>query len=1208
MPRPRPEDPEEEIEVAAGDEGNPEEDGKVKVYWTNHAVAEAWEKSPILRKRGRETKQLTRWPAAKTKGIPSMQAIHLNGDALLILAKKWCPLVPMAKTPTIEVLTTEVQKWREEMGLQEDSVIEYLDIWGLRRMFSLAIRRRSSSRRSRDNVVEQFFDVLLRHWGHTKQYLAKLARQEAQQEAVDEEADELWSDGYFELSDSEDASWCVKFRDAGGSSESLPSQLEDSLGSNEVPEEIPEPEQAESTMHGVSSDSLGSDKVEEEILGPPDVESTKHDASIDVDGVDMDADELAIEEALLLKQLATLQGSLQASAPVCPDNMETQIEGLQTPEALAAFSRSKISLDGLENVLPGKHFLPAVEPSSTSATSEPDSAYVTPSPKCLLPDLVDVATPLKTEAPVVQATSTTDAPKNDPSVEASEAVDTEQAMNYQGFASRKDQTGIKRRNKELAEAKAKPGGRGRGGRGRGGKGQASLTMEPHDDDGASKDMACTGRGRAGGGGRGKGETSGPVEEGDHEDDWGDDEGAKPKKKKQKRADPKASKDDQNGECTNKKAKMDGTKAAKEKPTKRLKVVKATAESEAAAACDDDEQEWHDGEATCYYDMDDPSWWPAEQQWDAAAWEAWWDDWGCALYGAQETEEAMAEAVPEPNHEEEEPAAEPEPSFARRPPPKTQVPYDRWSAVRDAFKTYVSPHILYSCKYQDPFWKVCMAKFADRKDELNKGLVDFSTIANSAIVDIMPRKGIRKGQAFLARLAVAMVLQGTWSQVVCFFGTCCSSFVNINSGTQYPLNFAKKLVSMLPTMQDHGETSLPDLLSVLDEGMWPEAEMSTVVTYLRHVFCDTYHQFWHWMTVEVELPQVPLAKATSDGQEAKSAQFVAPPAPAWAHEIHESYTESELEIQGEYASEETMVEKRIDAVKSYCSHNPGRFMRRDTYEQDKVLYWCEKAVKATHKEGERWIRRSQSTFEADGVAGPSEPSVCPIVDPSGGAALTAADLGSIDDKGAIDDKDACTRRSQKLLEVKTLYDEIDRMQAKIEQVYADIDTLHDAITTMHSDGLIDGFSTELLACMLFLQMLCNTRSELNPFRAAWMQGGGCSSQQVAGRQEAAPRLPPRSVDGFMHTFYKNRSASWQLQGCASSWVGNPCEDPAIFTCTQVCIIRPMTWFRTIIPKKSTPSPVPKSPAKGKGKRALAVTQTPKAKAKPDAEQAKKPRKS
>ena len=33
--------------------------------------------------------------------------------------------------------------------------------------------------------------------------------------------------------------------------------------------------------------------------------------------------------------------------------------------------------------------------------------------------------------------------------------------------------------------------------------------------------------------------------------------------------------------------------------------------------------------------------------------------------------------------------------------------------------------------QDPFWKVCMAKFGDRKDELNRGLVDFTTIATKA---------------------------------------------------------------------------------------------------------------------------------------------------------------------------------------------------------------------------------------------------------------------------------------------------------------------------------------------------------------------------------------------------------------------------------------------------------------------------------------------
>ena len=33
-----------------------------------------------------------------------------------------------------------------------------------------------------------------------------------------------------------------------------------------------------------------------------------------------------------------------------------------------------------------------------------------------------------------------------------------------------------------------------------------------------------------------------------------------------------------------------------------------------------------------------------------------------------------------------------------------------------------------------------------------------------------------------RLAIAMVLQGAWSQICCFFGTCCSSFVAINQGT------------------------------------------------------------------------------------------------------------------------------------------------------------------------------------------------------------------------------------------------------------------------------------------------------------------------------------------------------------------------------------------------------------------------------------------
>ncbi|CAE6950792.1 unnamed protein product [Symbiodinium sp. CCMP2592] len=1122
MPHPRPEDLEEEMEAAMGDEGNPEEDGKVKVYWTNYVVAEAWEKSTILRKRGRETKQLTRWPAAKTKGIPSMQAIHLNGDALLILAKRWCPLVPMAKTPTIEVLQTEVKKWREEMDLQEDSVIEYLDTWGLRRMFSLAIRRRSSSRRSRDTVVEEFFDVLLRHWGHTKQYLAK-------HEGLAEEADDILSDGYVEMSDNEDASWCVKFRDAGGSSESLPDEgLEDSVGSNEVAEEIPEPGQVESTMHGGSSDSLGSDKVPEEIPEPLEVEPTMQ--------IDMDGDEdLAVEEALLLKQLAVLQAKLQAPVAACPDNLETQIEALQTPEPLAALSRSNSSFADLEDVLPGKHFSPAVELPSTSATSEPDSAFVTPSPKCLLPDLADVATPPKTEAPVVAATATADAPKNGPSVEASEAKGAEtddEIMNYEGFASRKDQTGIKRKNKEVAEAKAKPGGRGRGGRGGRGRGAVEPRHDDEDDD-ASK--ACAGRGRGGGRGRGrgKGETSCPVEDEDREDLWGD-EGAKPKKKK-KQANPKPK---------NKKIETDDTKASKEKPAKRVKVAKATAEPTAAVAGDDDhEAEWHDGEATCYYDLDDP-WWhdggAAEQKGGAAAWEAWWDDCGHALYGAQEADEAKSE----PEQEQEEVAVGPEPSFARRPPPKTEVPYRRWSAVRDAFKTHVSPSVLYSCKYQDPFWKVCMEKFGDRKDELNRGLVDFATIATKAakhfaksqafpaflcvpfsgtgevhmiftealigwgaIVDVMPPKGIRKGQAFLARLWMCLVAYAVQPLAAE------SPFRNNMLALQFEFLIVVLLVSW--TSYIDLEPQRPFELLEFFAGHATIARAAEVAGYRSAAVDILYDEarqerksigkrspfdlnsaccgngapghlvtggmlLWNMLTVLLMALAVAMGgsvflenpaqsvlfdckwflwlvramKSTGHGTSRKNLEKIMasvgynPEAfVQLLEEIHESYTESELEIQGEYATEETMAEKRIDAVKAYCAQDPGRFMRRDTYEQDKVLYWCEKTIKASHKQGERSIRRSTSTFEANGVAGPSEPSVCPIVDPAASPSLTQADLGSVDDKDASDlrkragipefNPDArpsavavkmtvcLSKRSQKLLDVKKQFDAIDK---------------------------------------------------------------------------------------------------------------------------------------------------------------------------------------
>ena len=51
------------------------------------------------------------------------------------------------------------------MGLQDDPLLTYLDQWGLRRLFSLAIRRRGAPRRLQDPIVDQLFDTLVSAWG-----------------------------------------------------------------------------------------------------------------------------------------------------------------------------------------------------------------------------------------------------------------------------------------------------------------------------------------------------------------------------------------------------------------------------------------------------------------------------------------------------------------------------------------------------------------------------------------------------------------------------------------------------------------------------------------------------------------------------------------------------------------------------------------------------------------------------------------------------------------------------------------------------------------------------------------------------------------------------------------------------------------------------------------------------------------------------------
>ena len=67
------------------------------------------------------------------------------------------------------------------MGFDEDEVLVYLDSWGLRRLFALAIRRRSSARKRRDPVTDRFFKILVQHWGHSKKKGGKGADPETEE-------------------------------------------------------------------------------------------------------------------------------------------------------------------------------------------------------------------------------------------------------------------------------------------------------------------------------------------------------------------------------------------------------------------------------------------------------------------------------------------------------------------------------------------------------------------------------------------------------------------------------------------------------------------------------------------------------------------------------------------------------------------------------------------------------------------------------------------------------------------------------------------------------------------------------------------------------------------------------------------------------------------------------------------------------------------
>ena len=87
------------------------------------------------------------------------------------------------------------------MQLPADDVAVFLDTWGIRRMFSLAVRRRGCPRKSRDPVLDHFFQVLEKHWGQQVSKGQSTAEAKKAQKVHDMEEDQEVDPKY--LSDTE---------------------------------------------------------------------------------------------------------------------------------------------------------------------------------------------------------------------------------------------------------------------------------------------------------------------------------------------------------------------------------------------------------------------------------------------------------------------------------------------------------------------------------------------------------------------------------------------------------------------------------------------------------------------------------------------------------------------------------------------------------------------------------------------------------------------------------------------------------------------------------------------------------------------------------------------------------------------------------------------------------------------------------------------
>ena len=275
-----------------------------------------------------------------------------------------------------------------------------------------------------------------------------------------------------------------------------------------------------------------------------------------------------------------------------------------------------------------------VEP-TCGLTPENDNAAVSPSLPSLSPPSVVTPEPKN----LLSALEAAETPEKVAEVKET-SLD---VKDLQVMASRKDQSGIKRENKQKAEAKAKPGrGKGRG-RGRGSRKGKKQAVEEEDDMSESDMVDPTA----------SSSTASPSDKVAAED-----RASKASKKR-----PAA---DQGGTCE---------KAAKstQKDNGDVGAENANEEHGYEVAWDDYAWEMYEG-----------AWWlwcPYQKMWMLPVDEQ--PDEECEDEASSAEDENKVEV-----------------SFARRAPPKTEIPYMRWSAIKKAFEKHVGPLVNYPSKFQD----------------------------------------------------------------------------------------------------------------------------------------------------------------------------------------------------------------------------------------------------------------------------------------------------------------------------------------------------------------------------------------------------------------------------------------------------------------------------------------------------------------------------